>query len=396
MPTPFAFDASYITTAGYLDRADFTTGSAPGVDYPTHYSALAANQSISTYGGVDVFAITLVAGETYTFDIDNGTGGSSYIDLELDIISQSGIKVGGNDNANGGLDPFLRFTATQTGTYFVAVHHSSNDYVNGSFEFERTGYHTGDYRLVVSTPTIPKVHVLTNYSEYRSYSSGLNETVKALGGNDTILLNGGNDIALGGDGNDSLSGGSGSDELSGGAGRDQLDGGAGDDVLRGGLDHDTLRGGTERDALTGGSGHDLLYGGSGHDTVWGESGNDVLYGDGGNDILRGGSGIDRLFGGSGADTFHFLPGEAPPSDSSVEDRIEDFQIGDLIDLSDLAWGTLTWRGTGSLTGAGQVSVVRLANGYTDVRVSLDADAASEFEVLVKTSGFSLLKEDFIL
>lgn len=391
-PYLFSFDASHLTTAGYLERAYFRKGSYPGLDYPTYYSAVAPSQSISTSGGVDVVAMTLVAGQTYKFDIDYGA-----IDLELDIINQAGIRVGGSDNYNGGSDPFLSFTATQTGTYFIAVHHTSNDYINGSFQFEGTPGPTGRYQLSISTPTLPTYsYTLTNYSESRSYSDA-SQTVRAQGGNDSIRLNGGNDIGLGGYGNDSLYGGAGSDELAGGYDQDLLDGGSGEDVLRGDAGADRLYGRSERDSLSGGSGNDLLSGGTGHDILWGEAGADKLFGDDGNDFLRGGGGLDVLYGGAGADRFHFLRGEAPPSNYAAEDRIEDFQIGDGIDLSDLAWGTLAWRGSYGFTGANQVRVVKLDNGYTDVRVNLDWDSAAELEVLVKTvGGFNLIKEDFIL
>jgi Ca2+-binding RTX toxin-like protein len=392
MPYSFKFDASTPTTAGYLDRANFTTGSYPGLDYPSYRSAVAPSQSIATSGGVDVVAITLVAGQTYKFDIDGAA-----LDLELDIINQSGIRVGGSDNTSDGRDPFLSFTPTQTGTYFVAVHHASNDYVNGSFGFEGTPGPTGAYKLFVSTPTVTSYsYTQTNASESYSYSDA-SQTVKALGGNDYVLLNGGNDIALGGSGSDSLYGGTGSDELSGESGADRVEGGSGDDVLRGGSEADRLYGGTERDGLSGGTGNDLLFGGAGNDTLWGEAGADTVYGEAGNDFIRGGEGLDVLYGGSGADTFHFLRGEAPANDYATEDRIEDFQIGDRIDLSDLYSGTLAWRGTGAFTGANQVRLVELDNGYVDVRVNLDSDSTAEFEVLVRTSGgFDLIRDDFIL
>lgn len=392
MPHTFSFDASALSTAGYLDRANFTTGRFPGLDYPGYYSAVAPYQSIATSGGVDVFAMTLVAGHTYNFDIDYAA-----LDLELDLIDHGGLRVAGSDNFAGGWAPFLSFTASQTGTYFIAVHHAANDYVNGSFQFEGTPGPTGSYQLAVSTPTLPLYRYdLTGASESRSYSDNA-QTVNAGAGNDRIWLNGGNDIGFGGAGADRLYGGFGSDELSGGSGDDRLEGGSGADVLRGGSGADRLYGGAERDSLTGGTGDDFLSGGSGDDTLWGDAGADRLHGGDGNDFLRGGAGLDVLYGGAGADTFHFLKGEAPPSEYSVEDRIEDFEIGDRIDLSDLAWGTLTWRGSGSFTGVNQVRVVELASGYRDVRVNLDYDSVAEFEILVRTSGdFHLIEGDFLL
>lgn len=395
MPLQFSFDASYLTTAPYIDRGNFSTGRSstfPGLDYPTYYSAIAPNQSIATSGGVDVFAMTMVAGQTYKLDIDSGA-----IDLEIDIIDASGKLIRTADNFNGDMNPFLSFTAGLTGTYYIAVHHASNDYVDGSFQFEGTAGPRGSYKFAVSTPSIGSVVTLSDYSESRSYSDAA-QTVRALGGNDTIVLNGGNDIGVGGAGSDSLFGGYGSDELSGGSGSDRLDGGAGDDVLQGGHNADRLFGGSERDGLFGGSGNDLLQGGTGNDTLWGDTGSDTIYGESGNDFIRGGEGLDVLYGGTGADTFHFLPGEAPASSYAAEDRIEDFQIGDTIDLSDLAWGRLAWRGTAGFTSAGrEVTIVKLQSGYIDVRVNTDTDTTIEFEVLVKTAGsFNLIADDFIL
>jgi Ca2+-binding RTX toxin-like protein len=358
---------------------------------------VAPNQSIVTSGGVDVFAMTLVQGETYKFDIDNGS-----INLELDIINHAGKRVGGNDDFNGGRDPFLSFTADQTGTYYVAVRHASNDYIDGFFDWERTPAPTGTYSFSVSAETMPRyTYNLSDASQSLSYSNA-SDTVRANGGNDLIQLNGGNDIGLGGSGSDSLYGGSGMDELSGQSGSDRLYGGSGDDVLRGGSEADRLYGGTERDSLSGGTGNDSLLGESGSDTLWGESGADVLSGGEGNDFLRGGSGLDLLFGGAGADTFHFLRGEAPASSGyalASHDRIEDFDFrqNDTIDLTDLANGTLGWRGTGEFTAANQVRVVNLSNGYVEVQVNLDGDRASELDIMVKpvTAG-GLFLSDFDL
>ena len=398
MPYRFSFDTSTITTAALLERGNFSKGTGPGVDNPNHYSAVAPYQSISTYGGVDVVAMTLIAGQSYTFDIDNGTGGASYIDLQLDVINQAGTLVATSDNPTSTIrDPYLTFTAQVSGTYYVAVHHADNDYINGSFKFEGTGGNTGDYSLVISTPVLPYAYTLTNYSESRTYSDYA-QTVRAMGGNDTISLRGGNDIGLGGDGDDRLYGGTGSDELSGGNGYDRLYGDSGDDVLNGGTGNDVLYGGSERDSVNGGAGNDLLYGGTGNDIVWGDSGNDHLYGDSGNDILRGGTGIDTLTGGLGADTFHFMPGEANYDAYGFnEDRIQDFYYDDVIDLSDMAWGTLGWRGSYGFTGANQVRVVRQSDGSQSVQVNLDTDSTPEQCILVRTSGnFSLISSDFIL
>lgn len=400
MSTSFTFNAGSIATAGLLERANMTTGAGPGVNDPTQFSAYTPSQTIGAAGEVDIFAITLIAGQTYSFDIDNGYGDVGSIDLQLDVINQAGLLVATSDNATStDRDPLLSFTATTSGTYYVAVHHADNDYLNGSFRFEGVGGGTGDYSLVVSTPSLPVAITLTNAAETRTYSDAA-QTVRARGGNDTVSLRGGNDIGQGGDGNDRLWGGTGSDELTGGLGDDRLNGESGDDVLHGGLGNDTLNGGSERDSVNGGFGNDIAYGGLGDDQVWGDVGNDQLFGDAGNDTIRGGTGVDRMFGGSGADSFVFLQADARfDSQGFNEDRIQDFTAEDVIDLSDVTWGTLTWRGTGAFTDAGQVRIndLRSSIGYQEVQVNLDNDAAPELAVLVKTSGnMALISSDFIL
>jgi Ca2+-binding RTX toxin-like protein len=393
MATPhfFGFDASYMQTAGYLERADLKIGEYDGLDYPDYYSAVAPSQAISTYGGVDVFAVTMLAGQTYKLDIDGAS-----IPLEFDIINAAGKRVGGAAD-------FQSFTASQTGTYYIAVHHASNDYT-GEFDWERDTASTGSYRFNFSAPTTSIPGRSYSYSDAaQSYRfSDVSEEVRSNGGNDYLELMGGNDIGLGGTGNDTMFGGIGSDELSGEAGYDRLFGDSGEDVLRGGSEDDTLYGGSERDNLSGGTGNDTMWGGTGNDTLWGDSGNDVLRGDSGADFIRGGAGVDVMYGGADADTFHFLRSEAQASSSytpAYHDRIEDFDYrqNDKIDLSDLSVYALGWRGSNGFTASNQVRVVALSNGYHEVQVNLDSDSASELDIMVKAvAPGGLIQSDFLL
>jgi hypothetical protein len=159
MPLRFGFDASFLTTASTLERGNMFPGSYQELDYPSYASAVAPNQSIATSGGVDVFAMTLIQGETYKFDIDNGS-----IDLELDIIDQAGKRVGGNDDFNGGRDPFLSFTAARRGPTSSPSVTPPNDYLDGFFDWERTPTPTGPTasrsrrRPCRDTPTTFRMH----------------------------------------------------------------------------------------------------------------------------------------------------------------------------------------------------------------------------------------------
>jgi hypothetical protein len=146
-----------------------------------------------------------------------------------------------------------------------------------------------------------------------------------------------NDRLYGLAGNDKLSGGNGNDILVGGAGKDRLQGGRGDDLLIGGEGADTLEGDKGFDTasyqlstsdvtvnlakgkgLAGDAAGDRLKSIEG---LIGGSGNDTLIGNAQNNTMDGGAGNDTLTGGGGIDTFVFSAGN---------DRITDWQEGDLL------------------------------------------------------------------
>ena len=217
-----------------------------------------------------------------------------------------------------------------------------------------------------------------------------NDTLNGGSGNDRIRGDDGDDIIEGGTGNDNIVGGigddeisgqsgidrilgdSGADTISGGTGNDRINGNTGDDIINGDADNDNLLGGAGNDIIDGGSGidrlvgnsgDDILNGGSGDDRLTGSSGEDTLNGDSGEDTLNGGSnsdtlnggtGDDRLAGGTGDDTFVF---EA----NFGEDRISDFEDGELLDVSALG-----------VTGLSGLDIVADGNN-TLISVAGDAD-----------------------
>lgn len=409
MPERFGFSANTLVTPTYLSLTQLSPGSGTGVNNPGQFSALAPDQSIESSGDVDVFAVTLLAGQRYSFDVDAGAGDSAggSVDLELELIDQEGRLVLSDDGAGSldpgsasTLDPLLTVSVNRSGTYFVAVHAQAGEYVDGTFSFDTdNGGGTGDYRLVVSTPSLPPITTLSSDGNSVAFGAG-RDNVRAAGGDDVVTLGGGSDLAAGGAGRDALYGGTGGDELSGDGGSDRLEGGSDDDVLVGGADGDRLYGGDNDDALSGGLGGDALSGGGGGDTLWGEDGRDIILAGGGDDFVRGGDGVDRMQGNGGADTFHFLRGEADFDQGFREDRILDFGTADRIDLSDLRLGALAFRGEAGFTGANQVRVVDYREGISglqEVRVNLDSNTSTvEVAILVDTEGFTLRAEDFFL
>lgn len=408
MPTTFSFSANTLVTPSYLALTQLSPGSGTGIDDPSRPSAIAPSQAVDANADVDVVAVTLQAGQSYTFDIDDGAGDASggSVDLEFELIDQYGNLVlsdDGSSSTDSGsvstLDPRVTVDVSQTGTYFVAIHAQDVEYIDGTFGFDTGGSRdTGDYSLVVSAGSVPSQVTLGDGNDIRGFTDN-RDNVTGGAGADRLYLYDSQDIASGGSGGDSLFGGNGDDELSGANGRDTLSGDNGDDALIGGADEDRLNGGGNEDALSGGTSGDLLYGGSEADILWGEGGTDRLYGESGADFLRGGGGGDTLTGGSGGDTFHFLPGE---SSDGTEDRIADFEDRDVIDLSDLLRGGLTFVGEAGFSGNNQVRVRDLTdsngNGYQEVKVNLDGDNGdAELAFLVDTAGnFALDVGDFIL
>ena len=132
-------------------------------------------------------------------------------------------------------------------------------------------------------------------------------------------------------------------------------------------------------------------GGSARDLLWGNEVANRLEGRAGNDVLNGFEGNDRLFGGAGNDTFQF-------SVLDKGDRIEDWNAGDIIDLTRLdANSTMAGNqafafiGAGAFTGtAGQL---RYTNGLLEGDVN--GDGIADFAVTL-TGNPGLVVADIML
>jgi Ca2+-binding RTX toxin-like protein len=185
-------------------------------------------------------------------------------------------------------------------------------------------------------------------------------------GNDTILGGGGSDAAFGGTGNDTIWGGDGADLVDGGVGDDYLSGGGGDDVIVGGQGSDTIEGEAGDDVVvaTAFDGDDQIDGGDGIDTydISGTSadalidltlglassteiGNDFITsfenarGGGGDDIIVDNGVANKLAGNGGNDVFVFLESSKNGKGGHIRDQIEDFEVGDKIDLAGIDGNT---------------------------------------------------------
>ncbi|NUB14916.1 hypothetical protein GAY28_21145, partial [Azospirillum brasilense] len=135
-----------------------------------------------------------------------------------------------------------------------------------------------------------------------------------------------------------------------------------------------LAGTAEAETLEGGAGRDTISGGGGNDLLRGLGGNDNLSGGEGDDTLDGGAGGDTLTGGVGNDTFRF----ASLSDVNG-DVIEDFALGDRLDLSALG---ATFIGDGAFTGSfmntGPKQIrVRMYGGQTSLEIDSDGNGYAD-------------------
>ena len=216
--------------------------------------------------------------------------------------------------------------------------------------------------------------------------SSADDLIAAQAGDDVVVADAGKDVVEAGEGNDLVMAGADHDVVWGGAGNDKLFGGAGNDIVEGEAGDDHLFGDEGDDLLTGGAGADKVFGGAGNDTIMAElgDGDDVYFGDDqaagsgvdrldmrsasadayvdlsagvaqsddtGTDLLFGienvatGAGDDTIVasnavnviqGGDGNDVFRFLTAV-----SAISDTIEDFQPGDVLDLSQIDADTST-------------------------------------------------------
>jgi serralysin len=276
----------------------------------------------TSHGGMEYYAVTVTAGETVVFDIDNAS-----FDSVLRIYDGANNRVAQNDdNASDGgpaTDSNLSHTFTAAGTYYIEVSRwLSGNQSEGTLQTQPPPL-GGTYTLHVSVPSAPVVPI---------------EYIGAT-----------------------MNGEDGADVLTGGSGRDTLNGGAGDDLLNGGGDNDTINGGDGTDTavfggnraaytisasggvttVTGPDGTDSLTnverlqfadglfditgaplggsinGTSGADVIVGTAGADIINGLDGDDVITGGLGNDTIDGGPGVDTAVFSGTMAQSTVSTV-------------------------------------------------------------------------------
>ena len=77
---------------------------------------------IETSGDRDLFAVELVAGTSYRFELrGQASGAGSLSDPYLRLYDGSGVELAGDDDSGVGLDALLNFTPSVSGTYYVGA-----------------------------------------------------------------------------------------------------------------------------------------------------------------------------------------------------------------------------------------------------------------------------------
>ena len=278
--------------AGILDTLAGGSGQDQhGIPVQTGPKILGA---IAAVGQEKAFAASLVAGQTYVFDLLGISSGSGALpDPKLHLTGPSTDAT--DDDGGLGLDAHLSFTAPVTGAYTLTI--------------SGVGVSKGSY--VLQGPDLRGSDVTVS-------GGALADTIGALAGANYLRGEGGDD---------SITGGSGFDDINGNMGNDTAAGGLGDDWVVGGKDDDRLAGEAGADIVYGNLGNDTCDGGAGGDIVRGGQQDDVLTGGDGNDWLSGDRDSDTITGGAGADVFHSF------GDAGI-DRVLDFNRaeGDRVQL----------------------------------------------------------------
>ncbi|MCE2702938.1 MAG: filamentous hemagglutinin N-terminal domain-containing protein [Anabaena sp. 49633_E8] len=170
-----------ITTAQQLQASDFYLNNPNQPNDNVEYSTRVPYTSIQGTGDdkIHVYAIKVNADTKAVFDIDLTGNNSSYdltdyttfpaINTKLTLLDSQGKELASNDDSPSGLgaggsnttmtlqqDPYLRYTFTQGGTYYIQVSNSDGTGVPSSYEDANGSTNEGtSYNLQISLETNP-------------------------------------------------------------------------------------------------------------------------------------------------------------------------------------------------------------------------------------------------
>jgi len=337
----------------------------------------ASTGKIEKVDDCDLFKVALTAGTSYTFDLVR-TGGA--LDPYLELYNPSLLGLASNDNANGGSNAQIIYTATASGTFYLAAWD--------------TAAGTGTYSLAAKVVT--SLNLTGDAYDNALIGAGYADVLKGLAGNDWLVGSGGNDTLDGGTGTDYMEGGLGNDTYVVDNAADwvvETSATGGTDLVQASVSY-ALATYVENLTLTGTAAING-YGNTLANLLVGNAAANLLSGDIGNDTLIGGNGKDTLYGGAGSDRFVF---NFTPNASSNLDTIADFQSGaDKIQLSRAVFAALGtsatnltsgqfWSGAGVVKGhdADDRLVYNTTTG--DLYYDADGNAAGSIAVQIAVLG----------
>ena len=137
------------------------------------------NGQLEYVGDNDWFAINLVAGQQYTFNLNSGTT-NGLEDPSLSLYNSNGGLITSNDDSNG-LNSEITYTATSTGTYYLGAGSSSHG----------TGTGKGTYTISSSYPSANGATVVTGTVGNDTVDGGVgNNLIDGGAGVDTVAYSG--------------------------------------------------------------------------------------------------------------------------------------------------------------------------------------------------------------
>jgi len=155
---------------------------------------------------VDLFALSLAAGETLTIDVDAATlAEPSGLDSYLRLFNGAGVQLAFNDDAAGSFDSLLSFVAPATGIYYVGVSAYGNSAydpaVDGSGQAaESSGAYAATF-VVTPPPVTADIIDVSPDPRTTSVEAVLVQFSRAVTGfdrSDLVLMRDGQTVALDG------------------------------------------------------------------------------------------------------------------------------------------------------------------------------------------------------
>ncbi len=120
-------------------------------------SSVAAEISMDT--DVDMYKVAIGSGQTVRVDVDTPTNGGTGLGGYMRIFNEFGQQLAANNDAaapgegNVGFDPYLQFTPSIGGVYFIGIssyQNTSYDPISGDGDQSSSMYGTGSYNLSVN------------------------------------------------------------------------------------------------------------------------------------------------------------------------------------------------------------------------------------------------------